>query len=946
MRYTGVRYDEYQTAKVLRKSGDMTIDDYRKLITKLNRKERAEIARRDTEALRARERTAKLLSDAAAAKSKVILDLRGKMKPLKKGGFLVEDEDKIIDRIKKACEKIKADKSYVQFSIDGVVVAKDIVDTHGGDATARYYNGLHRFIYGGNEYASTTIFQSKRKGSFRFVIYASESLPPKKMVQRFLDGSVHCVIQPLIDTWETYAKQAEKDSSKVRLNQIVKRLYSLLPTYKDGVPEWEMDIIGRTVNRCIVIKDLLNNSEVRYNSTSTKDFVFTNTRKNHLETGELAIGEKYEPVTRDELNDIIKEHNEFGRFLLELQIGTSVKAIRSVKGAWAVTNEDKEYYDEMNKLNGITNYMLNAREYPQVNELVREGRIIHAGVVSFCEEPNNLDGVTHIDMTKAYTQHKAAGKYYRGFPRALTHFCKFDTPPSIDFLRTHIGYYSVDISYVPSGFLESLGFSMRSTTRFNLPSVELEKLYDMGVRFDIRGGCWARHTFDIEYTEAMLEKRRYCTWAGKLGQETQEDVYTFVGDREWAQHLTAELGECVQWVEFQGKIQITIPRKYVYTNHHIFGFITAYTRINMFSMMESVIAAGGSLVKVILDGLYFRGSIPECGDIQIKEDEELKEHDYLTDGWYKPSTVSIDSFPIYNPSFDPPIDKNYIVLTGAGGTGKSWSVYKDSNLINTLYVVASKALGEDKYDEFGCRYTTIHRLLGDIAGSECIPWCDKEGIPGVGMMDEITQYDAPWIHRALTKYPKTFWLIAGDVDCHRWYQCRSGCDNRMYDIWLPKESDFIVPYLIDRRSLDSELRDLKAQLRVQMQTIFTDGGEKDALTLAKWLLRNHKNKVVTIQEAIKMFKEGDIFIAGKHKSNKLLLDNGIISGSQDKITKRIHYDTLDEKREVRGAFTVHSFQGFTIADKRVFIALDLFEYSMLVTAIGRVRTIGQLVFVR
>ena len=74
----------------------------------------------------------------------------------------------------------------------------------------------------------------------------------------------------------------------------------------------------------------------------------------------------------------------------------------------------------------------------------------------------------------------------------------------------------------------------------------------------------------------------------------------------------------------------------------------------------------------------------------------------------------------------------------------------------------------------------------------------------------------------------------------------------------------------------------------------------------------------------------------------------MISGQQDKRTRRLFYDVEEGNlnRETRGSFTVHSFQGLTIADKKVFIALDFFEYSMAATAIGRVRNYSQLVFVK
>ena len=48
----------------------------------------------------------------------------------------------------------------------------------------------------------------------------------------------------------------------------------------------------------------------------------------------------------------------------------------------------------------------------------------------------------------------------------------------------------------------------------------------------------------------------------------------------------------------------------------------------------------------------------------------------------------------------------------------------------------------------------------------------------------------------------------------------------------------------------------------------------------------------------------------------------------------------------QNGFTIHSFQGLTITDRKVFIKLDMFEYAMYYTEISRVRNFNQIVFVK
>ena len=100
--------------------------------------------------------------------------------------------------------------------------------------------------------------------------------------------------------------------------------------------------------------------------------------------------------------------------------------------------------------------------------------------------------------------------------------------------------------------------------------------------------------------------------------------------------------------------------------------------MNMLDMMEKV---EGSLVKVVLDGLYYRG---ELSDVEIphKINKDMKKHLGFRDCWYYPSEVDCGNWTQYNANFD-----GSCVLSGAGGTGKSYSVLTDKGIINPLYVV-------------------------------------------------------------------------------------------------------------------------------------------------------------------------------------------------------------------------------------------------------------------
>jgi hypothetical protein len=126
-----------------------------------------------------------------------------------------------------------------------------------------------------------------------------------------------------------------------------------------------------------------------------------------------------------------------------------------------------------------------------------------------------------------------------------------------------------------------------------------------------------------------------------------------------------------------------------------------------------------------------------------------------------------------------------------------------------------------------------------------------------------------------------------------------------------------------------ELKQFKMDVRNEMDRIFTNGDMEDTLRMKKFIVDKIGCKL-SMTEAMKLHKEGDIWITGTHKRRAILKENGV---------------SCEFKGKVDNGFTIHSFQGLTISDKKVFITMDMFEYAMYYTAISRVQNFSQLVFV-
>jgi hypothetical protein len=957
LKYSGKRLTEYTALKEQPRRTQEQKAAYQAAITRLNRNEkiarttaaRIEKERKEFEAIMAegarREATRLRKLEERRTNRNVVVDIIQNA---------ISDDDvftvNVVNPLMNALNRLVGQShAYVQLSVNGELQENGIIaiDRKAKDGATIYYDNIKNFIIKYVNGVLVNAFQHRIGADFlgdleirdldptdvvRLVVIKADKIPSQRVVQKYLDGAVHCVIEPLYNLWKKMADKSESDSTKKRYMQIARKLKSYESEYATGVPESKMEEIAKACHRCIIIHDIIGNEVTRYNPKSSKDFHFSNTRINHLEPGYITHDGKYEPVTTEQLIDIMYEHDRDDVFYLyegDAHRDTP-QSIRSVKGAWAVFNENHDIFTEFSKSLGINNYGLNAVKHKELNEFVFEGRLINSCPTPLCDEPNNLEGVKHIDIKAAYTQHKKSA-YYRGFLGHITHWCKLNT--GIDFVKSHLGIYRFEVLNEPPHLLEQLG--VKTGKKYTLPGPEIEYFCDLGLEVRITGGCWGSK-FDIEYTDEMLAERRYCTWAGKLGMDKPDKMFTFKGKKEWVGHLKSVLGDDrVMYFSNSELIVVRLPKKSYYTKHHILAFITSYTRLNMLNIMSKI----DEPVKVIMDGIYFRGEMPDI-EIPHTKDKEMIKHIGFRDAWYYPSNVSCSTWGEYDARFDGPC-----VLAGAGGTGKSYSVLANKSIIDPLYVVPSHVLGRKGKEQYGCNYTTINRLIGadtikDGKKIPCRSYLELNGEPGVIFIDEMTMTDGEWIKKAVKMYPNSLMFVAGDIDEKQWYQCRNGSDGRFNSIWIPRDWRYVY-YTEDMRSKDIGLQEMKRDVRAYMREVFTDGGKVDAAYVNLYV--RGKYPTIPFEEATAMTQEGDIWLSGTHKTNDALLEKGICSGV---ITadKEVVYDPTAEGVK-RGSFTVHSFQGLTIRDKRVFVSLDFFEYAMLYTAISRVCRLDQLVLV-
>ena len=766
---------------------------------------------------------------------------------------------------------------------------------------------FHQFIvyaYGGYSY------RIKKN----LVLVKKTRLVGEKLRQAFRDGIDHCVFTPLFERLSMDIERSDNKDRKKRLGQRWERLKKLYQEYADGVPEDKMNSVAIASGYKIVIHDILGNEMAVYNSNQHNVIRFTNTRNDHLDSGFMTLDSDSVKLNQGELCSIWKTLIRTKKFYL---IDGDLKAhkprkIRTLDGCYELDDANNKYYDDMNDFIDLKKYRLNATKHKDVNEFIKSGRIINSWVTSI----NDCSPTGHVDMPKAYTQFKKC-KWYSGFLGVIHQWRSgsFDK----DWISKHIGMYKFKVVGGVCDLFAKLGLGSEHI----LPSPEILYFMDEGVEIEITCGAWGSR-MDFEFPDYMLSERRYCNWSGRLGMERQYKSYTFKCNAEWASHLVSSFGEdnVVYWEDTE-LCTVNVPKKTVYTTHHILAFITSYVRIQMMEEMKKFKVE--NICKVVMDGIYFIGEKPDTEFV----DKPIALGNGHAGGWYNFGDVS-------SVNWDSCWISDTTLLSGQGGCGKTYKVLTDAGFNDILFVTPQHTLGGEVREKYNINYTTIHKLIGE----GCCPWKEEHSYPPVLFIDEVTQIEAAWIDKALRMYPESLIILAGDLDAVQWFQCRNGKPGEFSTVWKPTCK--IIHIDGDRRSRDDSLSNLKLAIREQMKKVFIDGNSGEDMRMKIWA---YENLLISDYESTVASFCGDTWIAGTNKTSAKLLAAGVCSGWYKK--GGMVSDCEKPGYEKRGSFTIHAYQGKTLEHGKIVVSIsDMFEYSMLYTAVSRAVHFDQLIFVQ
>ena len=181
----------------------------------------------------------------------------------------------------------------------------------------------------------------------------------------------------------------------------------------------------------------------------------------------------------------------------------------------------------------------------------------------------------------------------------------------LSFIKEHVGIYQFVVLNESDKLRSKLG--IHKGGKYVLPSVEILYLVSRGLSVQITAGVWGATT-DWDFTEKMHEKvdgiKRYAKWSGMLAMERPHKSYTFRCQESLVCDLKYRYGEnnVLYWRDME-LCTVKVPIENIYTTHHIMAFITSYVRIQMMEAMEKFDVE--NLVKVVMDGIYYKGDTPE-----------------------------------------------------------------------------------------------------------------------------------------------------------------------------------------------------------------------------------------------------------------------------------------------------------------------------------------------
>ena len=815
----------------------------------------------------------------------------------------------------------------------------------------------------------------------QLLIMSANKVGEENYEQFFLDGVTHCVFTPIKVWAELGLENSKSKSAEKRYKSKINKINKLEETYKEGLPESEIQSVCNQLDIGITIDTPSSSTnETQFiqvkpteNKNPRKIFKFINTRLNHIELNEVSNRSSCVEVSQEFLNDYVNDCIEEKKYCLWKGDIGKIYEVCALSQKYILTKDEgyeKEYMEFQEKNNlfeyrlehfsnlKLSEFLMNihlckdivlnhpAKNHPWIwKEFIEytyeERQLEKLDQLRYLEDPrykveaeeslkvidflDNVKNLNHIDMEKAYTR-AMDNTHYKGYLGNIT-----------DFRMTNkiegIGIYQIkNIKNLPPLF-EKLGILFKGNA---YPSPELEYYQSLGITFDIVCGCWGSKTdidFGKDFQKGMYLKDKnglshYKRWFGCLMSLQVQERYNFTCENIEFAKLN-NFGECdIRFNEYKNIGIIEYEKERAYHSPHIASFCSSYCRM---SIIEQLLKFKDidQIIAIQTDGIYYTGEV-EIGPLFHKDKigkgfNNIIGDEYVED--LESELLNLDGKPRNNN----PIE----VHTGGGGHGKTHHNLVDKGLVSPIYIAPTWKLATSKQKEYNINSCVYHNLI-DKNPQVFRPLLNNYNTL---IIDEISMINNKVKNQIIKRFKNHKIIFCGDLG----YQLPP-VDGEEFQIGK-------IPVIPHRTNYRCQCNELEEIIKICRKAI--KNNPDDFFPNISSIVKQFGFEIIDRNLPPGDYKVEDMIITYTNKGKDFHTDKYpnlekymVLENKGEYCNTEIVFEKPPVKHELRHAFTIHSIQGETASDKLFIDINKMTSLRMLYTAISRARYKSQIIIIK
>lgn len=508
-------------------------------------------------------------------------------------------------------------------------------------------------------------------------------LPAVYVFQSYREGSLNCVIAPILSYIVAKRDAAVGGKKRVKFARLAKKVEKMLVEYHEmGVSDAQLQTVAdQTCVQITIITPCIREPRV-FEPVKTKvgAVELTNTRIGHVDETTL---NNIVHVSREDLCSMWERLAETDTWHMTERNASGVVTVCTATGTYKVKAPHGEFVRAQLEKFGAQDSWLCDKKNPHLSAFVRagvhmNGHIDTADTSDYALQmpcggiqSGNKDYIC-IDQKHAYRNFQSC-PWYDGFVFDFTDHRKTDRVRGP-------GYYQ--ITDIVLGDLAEIDTMLGNVYVDGAvyPSAELAFLTSMGVTYRVVAGAWGRRrefNFDDDgWLAEDGESKLYATWVGRAMMKKDTQRWYVRGTREFLSHIAHEAKETpmakhVHYFENLDEICITYDKPAALHQSHFSGVITACTRMNTIVQLKAMELP--KVKRVACDAVYAEPHGFDLCNVFRMKDELMKTN--------VPGSRYIQAHPHLEETEGNDFDSvQTLYMTGPGGAGKTHQVLTDKGI--------------------------------------------------------------------------------------------------------------------------------------------------------------------------------------------------------------------------------------------------------------------------